>query len=313
MAHRPADGSRGLDDRNDATLNDSSAPPLFGGGGALRRWSGLRHGLGRDVGLSTVVESVPLRGGALPGRSSSQVRSHAERCQGNGVGHTMRLDKVRRSSNRPSLITLDLRVTGRRHTASMGGALELLLERAAMGDQRAFDALYLATSPRLLGLTARILQDRAQAEEVTQEAFLQAWRQADRFRPERGSAIAWLMQIAHARAVDRVRAVRAQRDRDLLHGARESASWMAPVSDVAEAAIRARQVRKALGLLSSAHREAIVLAYLGGMTHSEIADHLGIPLGTAKTRVRDGMRRLRLLLDVEAPSPAGVSLRLPPE
>ncbi len=178
--------------------------------------------------------------------------------------------------------------------------IEQCLVRAAGGDQRAFAELYDATSSRVFGLVLRILVDRAQAEEVAQEVFLEAWRQAKRFDPTRGAAVSWLLQMAHARAVDRVRASQAQRDRDRRIGERDLGVPVDDVSERAEISLDAARARQALEELPDAQREAIELAYFGGYTQSEIAERLGTPLGTVKTRLRDGMIRLRGILGVTA-------------
>ncbi|MET4100450.1 RNA polymerase sigma-70 factor (ECF subfamily) [Agrococcus sp. UYP10] len=178
--------------------------------------------------------------------------------------------------------------------------LEQCLVRAADGDQRAFAELYDATSSRVFGLVLRILVDRAQAEEVAQEVYLEAWRQAKRFDPDRGAAISWLLQIAHARAVDRVRASQSQRDRDARIGVRDTAVPVDMVSEQAEISLEAARARKALRELSDPQREAIELAYFDGLTQTEIAERVGAPLGTVKTRLRDGMVRLRGILGVTA-------------
>lgn len=178
--------------------------------------------------------------------------------------------------------------------------IEQCLTRAAQGDQRAFAELYDATSSRVFGLVLRILVDRAQAEEVAQEVFLEAWRNARRFDPERGAAMSWLLQIAHARAVDRVRASQAQRDRDQRIGERDLAVPVDDVAERAEISLDAARARQALEALPAAQRQAIELAYFGGLTQTEIAERLGAPLGTVKTRLRDGMIRLRGILGVTA-------------
>lgn len=170
--------------------------------------------------------------------------------------------------------------------------------RAAEGDERAFAELYDATAARVFGLVLRILVDRAQSEEVAQEVYLEAWRQAKRFDPSRGAAMSWLLQIAHARAVDRVRSSQSQRDRDERIGVRDTAVPADTVAEQVEISLDAARARRALGELSDSHREAIELAYFEGLTQSEIAERIGAPLGTVKTRLRDGMQRLRGILGV---------------
>lgn len=170
---------------------------------------------------------------------------------------------------------------------------DALLVRVATGDQDAFAALYDTVAARLHGLARRVLRDPALAEEVTQEVFLQAWREADRFDPARGSAVAWLLTLTHRRAVDRVRSEQAQSDRLLKY---ESRSTTTPYDTTAEQAIQgleAGRVRRALDEVGEPHRSALELAYLGGLTHREVADRTGVPLGTAKTRIRDGLHKLR--------------------
>ena len=176
--------------------------------------------------------------------------------------------------------------------------LEELLVATAAGDRRAFSRLYDQTAARVHGLVVRVLVDAAQAEEVTQEVFLEAWQTAARFDPARGAAAAWLLTLAHRRAVDRVRSVQASRERDLRTGIRDLGVPVDEVAEAAEIAVEHDRVRGALAELSPAQRECLALAYYAGCTQSEIAERLGLPLGTVKTRVRDGMIRLRELLGV---------------
>lgn len=174
------------------------------------------------------------------------------------------------------------------------------LRRCAKGDQDAFARVYDLVSPKVYGLILRVLRDPAQSEEVAQECFLEIWRNASRYDPARGSASAWIMTIAHRRAVDRVRASEADTRRDRDYGVATQPVHHDETSETAEARIEARRVRAALETLTPTQREAIELAYLGGYTHSEVAVMLDLPLGTAKTRIRDGLIRLRDTMGVGA-------------
>lgn len=173
-----------------------------------------------------------------------------------------------------------------------------LLARVAGADRGAFAELYDMLSPRAFGLIARILVDRAQAEEVLQEVFLEIWQSAGRFAPNRGQGRSWILTIAHRRAVDRVRASQASTDRDVRAGLRDLHSEPEAVADQAELRIEGRRVTHALAALPEAQREALTLAYFGGYSQSEIAALVGAPLGTVKTRIRDGLSRLREQLGV---------------
>lgn len=172
-------------------------------------------------------------------------------------------------------------------------ALPSLLRRSARGDQAAFGELYDATSARVHGLVLRVVRDPAQADEVTQEVFLDIWRQAARFDATRGSAIGWMLTIAHRKAVDRVRSAQAASRRDATYHDQTVAVEHDETAEAATAALEAVRVRKAMRSLTQAQREAIELAYFGGYTHTEVATLLDLPLGTAKTRIRDGLIRLR--------------------
>lgn len=172
-------------------------------------------------------------------------------------------------------------------------ALETLLSRTAAGDQEAFASLYDAVAPRVHGLARRVVRDPALAEEVTQEVFLQVWREAARFDPARGSALAWLLTLTHRRAVDRVRAEQAQSDRLHRYESRSSTTPYDVTAERATERLEAVRVRRALDDVGEPHRSALELAYLEGLTHQEVAERTGVPLGTAKTRIRDGLRKLR--------------------
>jgi RNA polymerase sigma-70 factor (ECF subfamily) len=171
-----------------------------------------------------------------------------------------------------------------------------LVHRTARGDEDAFAELFEATAPAVLGLAKRIVRDGALAEEVTQEVFVEVWRSATRFDDQRGTARGWVTTLAHRRAVDRVRAEQAHFDRDQRVAARspnddEDVATTAVAAVVRDLAVG--RVRAALGTLTTLQREAIELAFYRGYTYPEVARLLDVPLGTVKTRIRDGMIRLR--------------------
>ncbi len=170
---------------------------------------------------------------------------------------------------------------------------EELLGRVARGDESAFGDLYDQMAPRVLGLVKRLLIDHAQSEEVTQEIFLEIWQSASRYEAQRGGASTWILTMAHRRAVDRIRSSQAGRDRDTKIGIRDLAVEYDNVSETVETRIEHERVEKAMSRLTELQRQAISLAYYGGLSHSEVAERLHIPLGTVKTRLRDGMIRLR--------------------
>ena len=168
-----------------------------------------------------------------------------------------------------------------------------LLERVATGDQRAFSELYDAISPRVFGLIKRLLRDHAQSEEVLQEVFLEIWQTATRFDPNKGAASTWILTMAHRRAVDRVRSSQSSRDRDVKIGIRDHKVDYDHVSETIEVRLEHERVEKAMTRLTELQRQAVSLAYYGGYSHSEVAAMLSVPIGTVKTRLRDGMIRLR--------------------
>jgi RNA polymerase sigma-70 factor, ECF subfamily len=173
-----------------------------------------------------------------------------------------------------------------------------LLLRVADGDQDAFARLYDMLSPRAFGLILRVLVDRSQSEEVLQEVFLEIWQSAARFAPNKGQGRSWVLTIAHRRAVDRVRSAQASTDRDVRAGFRDMDVAHDGVAEEVELRIEGQRVSEALATLPDPQREAITLAYFGGYSQSEIAALVGAPLGTIKTRMRDGLSRLRVEMGV---------------
>jgi RNA polymerase sigma-70 factor (ECF subfamily) len=172
-------------------------------------------------------------------------------------------------------------------------APEQLLAMVASGDQNALAELYDSFSPRVFGLIRRLLVDHAQSEEVLQDVFLEIWQSASRFDPNKGRASTWVMTLAHRRAVDRIRSAQADRERDVRIGMRDVGRDFDQVSEAAEISIEHERVTAAMSRLSEAQRQAISLTYYGGLSQSELAEALNVPLGTVKTRLRGGMIRLR--------------------
>lgn len=182
----------------------------------------------------------------------------------------------------------------------VGADLAELLRAGARGDEGSFAKFYDLTSSRAWGLALRVLRNPAHAEEAMQEAYLRAWRNANRFDPNRGGAAAWFLTIVHRAAVDRVRSAEASRQREQEFHDRATIETGADTTAAAvEVGLEARRVRSAVTTLTPLQREAIELAYFGGYTHTEVAGMLEIPLGTAKTRIRDGLIRLRDALGAE--------------
>jgi RNA polymerase sigma-70 factor, ECF subfamily len=173
-----------------------------------------------------------------------------------------------------------------------------LVRAIARGDEVAFAALYDQYSHILFGLLLRILRSRAEAEDVLQEVFLQVWRQAASFDEERGRAFTWMVTLARSRALDRLRAVDA-RERAAERSVKEVPPDLSGGESAEEAALRNEReevVRRALATLPEEQRNNLLLAYLSGMSQTEIAEQTGQPLGTVKTRMRAGLKKLSELL-----------------
>jgi RNA polymerase sigma-70 factor (ECF subfamily) len=186
--------------------------------------------------------------------------------------------------------------------ADLGGhvsphGLESMLAEVAKGDHAAFRAVYDQTAAAVLGTVRRVLRDPAQSEEVMQEVLLEVWRTAARFDSSVGSANAWIMTLAHRRAVDRVRSEERAAARELR--AMSAAIEYDEVSDAALASLEHERVRRCLGGLTDLQRESVTLAYYGGYTYREVAQLLGVAVGTVKTRMRDGLIKLRDCLGVD--------------
>lgn len=176
--------------------------------------------------------------------------------------------------------------------------LDALLRRVAEQDVEAFAAFYDHTRARVFGLVVRVLRDPGYSEETTQDVYLQVWRNAATYNPAAGTPLAWLMTLAHRRAVDRVRSEQSSTQRESRYGA---ANVELPADRVAEAVIQLdeqRQVTECLASLTDPQRECIQLAYYEGLTYVQVSERLSANLATIKSRMRDGIRGLRKCLGV---------------
>ncbi|MDI3384808.1 ECF RNA polymerase sigma factor SigK [Streptomyces sp. B-S-A8] len=193
-----------------------------------------------------------------------------------------------------------------KEAVSTGGApsaepdLQELMRRVALGDQEAFASVYDRTMGPVLGTVRAVLRDHAQSEEVAQEIMVELWRTAARYRADRGTAINWILTLAHRRAVDRVRSAEAAAARDRKAALLDRTPAYDTVTEQVEARLEREQVRRCMRTLTEIQRQAVTLAYYRGLTYREVAEVLTLPLGTVKTRMRDGLIRLRDCLGVTA-------------
>ena len=170
--------------------------------------------------------------------------------------------------------------------------LDALVEGVARGDQRAFSQLYDALSPLAFGVIIQVLGNNSLAEEVLQEVFVEVWNKADNFDSDRGHARTWVGRIAHSRAIDKLRADNASVRRDDQDFALDERIRGVDVEGEALSNVEASRLRAAVDTIGEPHRTAVLLTFFNGLSHAELAESTDVPLGTAKTRVRAGVRKL---------------------
>jgi RNA polymerase sigma-70 factor (ECF subfamily) len=185
--------------------------------------------------------------------------------------------------------------------------LDGLLKSVGLADREAFASLYDATSSRVFGLTRTVLRNDSLAQEVTQDVFLEVWQRAGRFDSSKGSALSWVMTLAHSRAVDKVRHHQAVHLRDHRHAV---ISYQPDVDVVLQDVLAGQdrqQLHDAMGSITARQHEAISLTFFAGHTYRGASLMLGVPLSTIKTRIRDGLINLRtaLAVDDESTLPTG--------
>ncbi|WJV50364.1 sigma-70 family RNA polymerase sigma factor [Streptomyces flavofungini] len=181
-----------------------------------------------------------------------------------------------------------------------GPDLQELLARVARGEQEAFAGVYDTVAGPVFGVVRGVLRDHAQSEEVTQDVLVEVWRTAPRYRPDLGTALNWILTLAHRRAVDRVRSAEASAAREHRAALLANTPEFDEVSEQVETRLEREQVRRCLRALTELQRQSVTLAYYRGLTYRQVAELLALPLGTVKTRLRDGLIRLRDCLGVSA-------------
>ncbi|MEV1021398.1 sigma-70 family RNA polymerase sigma factor [Streptomyces sp. NPDC050264] len=183
---------------------------------------------------------------------------------------------------------------------SAGPSLEELMADVAKGDKDAFSSVYDAVAGSVLGVVRAVLRDRAQSEEVAQEVLVEVWGNAARYRTDRGTVINWVLTLAHRRAIDRVRSVESAAARDHQAALLARTPEFDEVTEEVETRLEHEQLRRCLRTLTELQKQSVSLAYYRGLTYSQVAELLAVPLGTIKTRLRDGLIRLRDCLGVNA-------------
>ncbi|QRP60215.1 sigma-70 family RNA polymerase sigma factor [Corynebacterium minutissimum] len=177
--------------------------------------------------------------------------------------------------------------------------LNHLLVQTAAADKHAFSTLYDALAPTVYSVCLSVLRNPALAEEVAQDVFVEVWTSAAKFDPQRGNARSWVGRLAHGRAVDKLRSHVAAVQRDDRDAMLAQATFAETLEDKALGNVEAQQLRQAIDKIGEPHSTAVALAFFDGLTHAELAESTGVPLGTAKTRVRDGVKKLKAVLGKE--------------
>lgn len=172
-----------------------------------------------------------------------------------------------------------------------------LLGRISTADEAAFELLFREYGAVMLAAIVRIVRDRSLGEEILQDCFTEIWRRASSFDAARGTGRGWVVTLCRRRAIDRVRAVQAQRDRDWTQGVGQLTAVGEPAEDTAVARDEALRTVTALRDLGEPHASTIALAYFQDMSHAQISQQMDVPLGTVKSRIRDGMTRLRTMME----------------